>query len=76
MPPMKPRAKPRSGWAGTHSLEELTRRWGMSPSELRRLLANQTLNFIEIRGCLRVPDEEVRQYEQRRVAGGKPQIAR
>jgi hypothetical protein len=65
MPPMKPRTKPRTGWAGTHSLEDIARRWSITDSELRRLLASQTLNFVEIRGCLRVPDEEVRQYEER-----------
>lgn len=66
MPPMRPPAKLRAAWVGTHSLEDLAKRWSMPPSELRRLLAQQTLNFVQIRGCLRVPEEDVRRYEQRR----------
>jgi excisionase family DNA binding protein len=70
MTPMKP--KPQSGdpeLAGTLSLTQLARRWNTSPRRIRRLLGQQQLSFVQIRGSFRVPLAEVERYEK---SGQKP----
>jgi len=70
MAPMKP--KPRRvdpHLAGTLSIEQLARRWSISRKEIRRLLGERELSFVQIRGKFRVPIEEVERYEKSREMG-------
>jgi len=62
MKPDSPKRDPHL--AGTLSLDQLARRWKISRKQVRRLLAQQVLNFVQIRGRLRVPLEEVERYEK------------
>jgi hypothetical protein len=62
---MKP--EPRHGdpaLAGTLSLGQLARRWQIPRKQLRRMLGRQELAFVEIRGSIRVPLEEVERFEK------------
>ncbi len=65
MSPMKPnRLKPNPHLADTLSLTQLARRLNVSQKEVRRLLGHQSLGFVQVRGCFRVPLTEVRKYER------------
>ena len=65
MPPMKSPAKEnKSPFAGTVSLEYLAKCWPLSVKQIRQLLANQELAFIQIKGSLRVPKKDAEQYER------------
>jgi len=50
-------------------LAELARRWKISRKELRRLLAEQRLDFVQIRGRLRVPVDEAERFERHNRRG-------
>ncbi len=65
MAPMKPPA--RHGveeLAGTLSLAQLARRWQTSAKQIRHLLAQQQLPFVQIRGQFRVGIADVERYER------------
>ncbi len=65
MSPMKPkRSKRNPDLADTLSLNQLARRWNVSQKEVRRLLGQQSLGFVQVRGCFRVPLTEIRKYER------------
>ena len=64
MPPMKPPPRRDSPFAGTLSTNQVARRWDLSHKEVRRLLGRQVLAFVQIRGRLRIPLEEVERYEK------------
>ena len=49
---------------GTLSLLQLAQRWHTSRKHVRRLLRHGRLNFVQIRGHLRVAENEVRRYEK------------
>ncbi len=64
MSPMKPKShEPRSHLAGTFSIAQLARRWGISAKEVRRLLGNRDMQFQEIMGRIRIPQSEVDRME-------------
>jgi len=65
MAPMKREAdRHRREVAGTLSLLQLAQRWHTSRKHVRRLLRHGRLNFVQIRGHLRVAENEVRRYEK------------
>ena len=65
MAPMKREADVhRREVAGPLSLAQLAQRWHTSRKDIRRLLRHGRLNFVQIRGHLRVPENEVRRYER------------
>ena len=65
MVPMKPEPRHRDpDFSGTLSLDQLARRWNTSRKEIRRMLARQQLDFIQIRGRLRVALTEVQRHEE------------
>ena len=71
---MKPEPRRRDPHlAGTLSLDQLARRWKTSRKQVRRLLGRQELEFVQIRGKIRVPVTEVERYESstRRRVGDK-----
>ncbi len=69
MAPMKPRPRHRDpDLAGTLSLDQLARRWGISRKEVRHLLGRQELAFVQVRGRFRVPLVEIERYERDRPA--------
>ncbi len=49
---------------GTLSIAEVAKRLKLSPKEVRRLLGQQKLGFVQIRGHFRIPAAELRRYEQ------------
>ena len=51
--------------AGTLSLTRLAKRWHTTRKDIRRLLRHGLLSFVQIRGRLRVPEDEVHRYEKR-----------
>ncbi len=55
---------------GTMSLAQLALRWHTSRKNIRRLLSHGILNFVQIRGHLRVPENEVRRYEKKHTPDG------
>ncbi len=55
--------------AGTLSLDQLARRWHKSRKEVRWLLADRIVDFVQIRGHVRVPKQQVEQYERSRLTG-------
>ena len=64
MSPMKPKSRqPRSHLAGTLSIAQVARRWGISAKEVRRLLSRRELQFEEIMGRIRIPQSEVDRLE-------------
>ncbi len=65
MAPMKcESAGHRQEVSGTMSLTRLAQRWHTSRKNIRQLLSHGFLNFVQIRGHLRVPENEVRRYEK------------
>ena len=65
MPPMKREAdRRRPEVDGTFSLSQLAQRWHTSKKNVRSLLRHRLLNFVQIRGHLRVAKNEVRRYEK------------
>lgn len=65
MSPMKPdQSKPNPHLADTLSLTQLARRLNVSRTEVRRLLGQQSLDFVQVRGHFRVPLTEIRKYER------------
>ena len=67
MAPMKSPSRQDSSFAGTLSTNQVARRWNLSPKEVRRLLGRQVVAFVQIRGRLRIPLEEVERYEKSRA---------
>jgi len=68
MVPMKPQPRRRDPeLAGSLSLDQLARRWQIPRKQIRRLLGDQKLRFVQIRGSFRVPLEEVERYEKQRA---------
>ncbi|NQU26158.1 MAG: helix-turn-helix domain-containing protein [Candidatus Nealsonbacteria bacterium] len=66
MVPMKPQPRRRDpDLAGSLSLDQLARRWQVSRKQIRHLLGQQELRFVQIRGALRVPLDEVERYEKK-----------
>ncbi len=64
MSPMKTQPRqPRLHLAGTLSIAQLARRWGVSEKEVRRLLRRRELQFEEITGLIRIPQSEVYRLE-------------
>lgn len=64
MSPMKPEPQqPRSHLAGTLSIAQVARRWSISTKEVRRMLRCRELQFEEIMGRIRVPQNEVIRLE-------------
>ena len=59
MPRMKPPRKPSVTFGDTFSLGALARRWRVPRREVRRLLQEGKVPFVEIEGRLRVPKREV-----------------
>lgn len=56
MPRMKKPAPPRDDpWRSTLPIAAFAHRRGLSPRQVRRLLASGRLPFIEVRGQIRVP---------------------
>ena len=47
----------------TWTLTHVAHRWGVSRREVRHLLSEGQLPFVEIQGQIRVPAEAVYQYE-------------
>ena len=67
MVPMKPEPRRRApDLAGSLSLEQLGRRWGISRKQIRHLLGRQELPFVQIRGKFRVRLVDVERYEKNR----------
>ena len=67
MPPMKPPHSPRDNiFEETLSLSQVCRRLKISRTALHRLLVAQELDFIEVRGRIRIPVRDLRRYEQER----------
>ena len=65
MPPMKSPSKHiHDHDEENYTLTHLAHRWGVSRREIRRLLQEGKLPFVQILGQLRVPVEAVRRYEQ------------
>lgn len=67
MAPMK-RSAPHERPNSSLSLQQLARRWSLPRRKVRRLLQRGDLAFEQVRGKLRVPLEDVRQYEKTKVA--------
>jgi excisionase family DNA binding protein len=68
MSPMKPPRSPRDdGFEKTLSSAQVCRRLKITRTALHRLLAAQELDFVEIRGRIRIPVDDLRRYEQERV---------
>ncbi len=66
MAPMKPERRDADpDLAGSLSLAQLARRWHTSQKQIRRLLGQEQLGFIQVRGHFRVPRAEVERYEQK-----------
>ena len=66
MAPMKsgpPRPDPEL--AGTLSLEQLARRWGLPRKRVRRMLGRQELGFVQISGSIRIALAEIERFELR-----------
>ncbi len=58
--------------SGTLSLAQVARRWNISQRELRRMLGDQQLDFVQIRGRFRVPVTEVKRIERARSTHSDP----
>ena len=58
--------------SGTLSLAQVARRWQISQRELRRMLGDQQLGFVQIRGRFRVPVTEVKRIERMRSTRSDP----
>ena len=64
MSPMKREAGHRNqDYIDTMSVARLARRWHLTRAEVRHMLGRGVLSFVQIRGKLRVPLEEVERYE-------------
>ena len=75
MAPMKCEATGhREEVAGTMSLAQLAQRWHTSRKNIRRLLSHGVLNFVQIRGHFRVPENEVRRYEKQHTLSEPHQV--
>ena len=73
MAPMKRQAGAADRAAsGTLSLAQVARRWHISQRELRRMLGDQQLGFVQIRGRFRVPVTEVKRLERARSMRSGP----
>lgn len=60
MPPMKRPANPqRSIFTGTVSIHSAARRLEMSPKAFRRMMGTGQIEFVQIRGEIRVPRREL-----------------
>ncbi|MCH8924218.1 MAG: hypothetical protein IIA67_13845 [Planctomycetes bacterium] len=67
MAPMKRQASAvDAATSGTLSLAQVARRWQISQRELRRMLGDQQLGFVQVRGRFRVPVTEVKRLERAR----------
>ncbi len=66
MTPMKPPSPTDKDFEDTLSLAQVCRRLRISRTRLHRMLAAEELDFVEIRGRLRVPLDALRRYEQQR----------
>ena len=65
MSPMKREAGHRNqDYTDTMSVARLARRWHLTRTEVRHMLGRGVLSFVQIRGKLRVPREEVERYEK------------
>lgn len=66
MPPMKSPSKliGDSALENSHSLTHLAHRWGVSRRDVRQLLEQGKLPFIQFMGQLRVPEYAVRRFEK------------
>jgi hypothetical protein len=69
MAPMKRPAEQRriDELGTTHSLGHLANRWRCTRHEVRKMLAEGRLPFVDILGEIRVPEEAVRWYERDRA---------
>ena len=73
MAPMKRQASTVDGaTSGTLSVAQVARRWRISQRELRRMLGDQRLGFVQIRGRFRVPVTEVKRLERARSTHSGP----
>ena len=73
MAPMKRQASALdSATSGTLYLAQVARRWQISQRELRRMLGDQQLSFVQIRGKFRVPVREVKRIERARSTRSGP----
>ncbi|MBN1910948.1 MAG: hypothetical protein JW818_14475 [Pirellulales bacterium] len=65
MAPMKPEPPKRDpDLEGTLSLDQLARRWNVPRKEVRHLLTTQKLDFLQVRGQIRVRLADVDRYER------------
>lgn len=64
MSPMKRLGSHADDFAGTISIDQLARRWHTTRREIRRMLGGGKMTFVQIRGQLRVPREEVQRRER------------
>jgi excisionase family DNA binding protein len=51
-------------YTDTMSVARLARRWHLTRTEVRHMLGRGVLSFVQIRGKLRVPREEIERYEK------------
>ncbi|MBN1589653.1 MAG: hypothetical protein JW888_09070 [Pirellulales bacterium] len=63
MSPMKRPAPADKVLENTLSLTQVSRRLEISRACLRRILGTEELDFVEIRGRIRVPADALRRYE-------------
>jgi hypothetical protein len=61
MPPMHPPHGPPPEWlTDTASLDETARHWRLSRERLKALLGTGRIPFVQVRGEIRVPREELK----------------
>jgi hypothetical protein len=64
MAPMKrPPPEGEAALPPTLSVMQLARRWQTKPKEIKRLLGQQILPFVQVRGAFRVARDDVQRYE-------------
>jgi len=64
MSPMKRTGSHADDFSGTLSIDQLARRWRTTRREIRHMLAHGKMTFVQIRGRLRVPRDEVQRRER------------
>ncbi len=76
MAPMKRPARPHPEREGTVSISEAARRLQVTPKLIRRWLGTRKLNFVQIRGELRIPLEELMPLVDQRAAAPRQRTRR